>query len=493
MNTSAQRRWEQFGKSLAQPGNSFGIHPAVAAAIRNGKATQHWLIACSGGADSVACAGWMTLIAKQLGHTVSLAHYNHRWRGKESREDCDFVKALAGQLGVHCYAGAADTIPKQTTETIARTERMAFLREQAQAFSADAILFGHQLDDVAESLLLRIGRGAGTEGMAAPRPVHSFAANPCHWRPFLHVCGDTLRSCLRNAGIDWREDASNHSAIHPRNAMRMHILPQLEQLEQRSYRHGAARTRMLMEDDANALDALAREQLTELYQTPPVMRWQVPAGIQPALLRRGFSTWLKHLQPNKWPPAAQLDSAIASLSSATSGKLLQTDHFSILLQDEQVSCEPISTDQEDAARAPMALHPGIPAEWDEGCVVQLWTCNLNSALRNAILQGKVNSSHETWLDAEAVQKANNGSLQLTLRQRMSGDRYRPLGSPGKRKLARIFIDQGVPKKERCRLPVVVTSKDTLLWVPGLAPAHDFRILTTSMQALRLTYGSSAST
>jgi tRNA(Ile)-lysidine synthase len=493
MKASEQRLWEQFGQMLPESGNIYGIHPAVAGAIRNGKATQHWLIACSGGADSVACAGWMSLIANQLGHTVALAHYNHRWRGKESGEDCDFVKALALRLGVQCFSGAAAHIPTQTTETSARAERMAFLREQAQIFSADAILFGHQLDDVAESLLLRIGRGAGTEGMAAPRPVHSFAANTCHWRPFLHLCGDTLRNCLRAAGIDWREDPSNHSTIHPRNAMRMHILPQLEQLEQRSYRHGAARTRMLLEDDANALDALARERLPELYQTPPVMRWRVPPDIQPALLRRGFSAWLMQLQPNKWPPAVQLDSAITSLSSAASGKLLQTDRFLILLQDEQVSCEPIPMDPVETTREPMALNPGIPAEWSRGSFVGLWTCKLSSSQRRTVLQGRVDPSREIWLDAESVQKANGGTLQLALRQRKPGDRYRPLGAPGKRKLARILMDQGIPQKERCQLPVVVTTKDTLLWVPGLAPAHDFRILTTSMQALRLTYGPSAST
>ncbi len=493
MKAFEQRLWKRFGQALPQSGNNFGIHPAVAEAIHQGKATQHWLIACSGGADSVACAGWMTLIANQLGHKVALAHYNHRWRGKQAGEDCDFVKALALRLEIPCYAGTAANIPTQTTETSARTERMAFLGEQARVFSADAILFGHQLDDVAESLLLRIGRGAGTEGMAAPRPVHSFAANPCHWRPFLHLCSDTLRNCLRATGIDWREDSSNHSAIHPRNAMRMHILPQLEKLEQRSYRHGAARTRMLMEDDANALDTLARERLPELYQTPAVLRWRVPSGIQPALLRRGFSAWLMRLQPNKWPPAAQLDNAITSLLSATSGKLLQNSRFSILLHNEQVSCEPIAMDQKKTTREPAELHPGIPTEWTQGWVVQLWTFNLNSAQRSAILQGKVDPSHEIWLDAKAVQKANNGTLQLMLRQRKPGDRYRPLGSPGKRKLARILIDQGVPRTERCQLPVVVTNKDTLLWVPGLAPAHDFRILSTSIQALRLTYARRPST
>jgi tRNA(Ile)-lysidine synthase len=494
MKASEQLAWKQFGKALPQSNNHHGIHPSVANAINSGGKNQRWLIACSGGADSVACAGWMTFLANALGHSVALAHYNHRWRGKESANDGVFVKDLAERLQVTCYIGEAEQIPQQATETAARSERMDFLRSQALVFSADAIVFGHHLNDVSESLLLRLGRGAGTEGMAAPRPVHNFPSNPSHWRPFLHVSTETLRNGLQAAGIPWREDDSNTATTHPRNALRIQVLPALEKLEQRSFSQGAARTRMLMEADADALDALARERLPDLFQTPPVMQWQVPTNIHLALLRRGFSAWLNHLQPKNWPPAAQLDTAVESLlSTGTISRLLQTDHFSIELREGWVTCTPVKTSPAESTRKPIALIPEVALEWLPDHWLRLEICTLEQTQRESILQGQIDTAREAWLDAETVQNASAGTLKVTARQRRPGDLYHPLGAPGQRKLARILMDKGIPQAERSRLPVVVLDKDTLLWIPGLPPAHDFRISATSKQALRLTYGASAST
>jgi tRNA(Ile)-lysidine synthase len=495
MNLKEQHNWQLFGKVLPRSGNSHGVHPNVAKAIDTGVHQQRWLIACSGGADSVACAGWMAYLAHKLGHIVAIAHYNHRWREQDAEKDSQFVRELAQRLDVFFYLGQAVKEPLQQTETGARADRLLFLRKQAQLFSADVIIYGHHLDDVVETLLLRLGRGVSTEGIAAPRPVHEFGGKyPPHWRPFLHLPGDILRQGLGMAGLNWCEDSTNTSIRHPRNAIRKNILPELEKIEPRSYRNGAARTRMLMEADADALDALARERLSGLYRNPPVKKWQIPAGIQLALLRRGLSAWLTQLKIKKWPPAEQLDAALNRLQIPCKRPtlLLQTDNIAIWLKKDWVYCEAIKGKKPTIEKDPVELQIGSSIEWISGQHLKVESRILNKTQRELILQKGVDCRIEAWMDAGAIQK-HIDALPLMVRQRKRGDRYRPLGSETARKLARMLMNKGIAIEERSVLPVVVLNTDKILWVPGLAPADEYRILPTTKQALRLTYVTSVST
>lgn len=495
MKAPEQSAWQRFGNALPGSTDNCGIHKAVYAAIINGPARQRWLIACSGGADSVACAGWMAHLAKPLGHSVALAHYNHRWRGEAADADAAFVRELAARLGVDCFSGEADVVPQAQTETTARAQRLAFLREQATQFDATAIVFGHHGDDVTESLLLRIGRGAGTDGLAAPRPIHTFDNHPPHWRPFLHLPAQTLRDCLKSAGIQWREDASNTDCKHPRNALRLQVLPHLEQLETRSYRTGAARTRMLMEEDGDALDDLAREHLPFLYREPAVMKWQLPPEIARALLRRGWIAWLTRLQPTNWPAAAQMDAALDLLQSRpATAMLLQTDTFVIRLCDGWVECV-TNEEQEDAEPAtPCVCEMALaePIQWDGTATLLAEQVDLSDTLRSTIMAGQMDPKQEAWLDWDKLRQSGANAPSLRVRTLKAGDRFHSLGAPGSRKLSRILMDAGIPSVERKGLPLVVNHTDSVLWVPGLPPADAFRITPSSKQALRLTYRRSPS-
>ena len=243
-------------------------------------------VAVSGGIDSVALLRLMVELRGDLGIVVSVVHFNHKLRGKESEGDEQFVVALAGEIGLEFYCDSDDVAghareQKVSLETAARELRYGFfrhlIREGAQGLkphsvpqalrgpegplfhgtvggsahvdgaqelhhvrsgasgtsSLDKILTGHTLDDQAETVLMRVIRGAGLRGLAGihPRiPVEDDDAEICGEiaRPLLGIRRHELEFYLNEIGQSWREDASNADAKFTRNRIRKLLVPLLE-------------------------------------------------------------------------------------------------------------------------------------------------------------------------------------------------------------------------------------------------------------------------
>lgn len=181
-------------------------------------------------------------------------HFNHRLRGAAARADADFCRKACAALGVRCLTEDWRERPEAPSEAEAREARLAFLRRRARV-----IWFGHQQDDVAETLLMRLARGSGTAGLAAPRPVQRFADGRVHVRPLLGLRKDEIVAALAHCGVAWREDASNREGTYFRNRVRLRVLPEWVKASGRDALAGAARSRALLEEDDAALEQWLRE------------------------------------------------------------------------------------------------------------------------------------------------------------------------------------------------------------------------------------------
>lgn len=215
---------------------------AVAAFIRKHdllKAGDRVGIAVSGGLDSVALLRLALELRDEIGIVLSVVHFNHKLRGADADADEEFVADLAREYGLECYCDGGDVAAHATNkhlslETAARELRYSYFRRLLRETSLGRIATAHTIDDQAETVLLRVVRGAGTRGLAGIYPKLSV---PCSARghdcaiirPLLCVTRAELQSYLQNAGQRWREDASNLDLRHARNRVRQRILPQLEQ------------------------------------------------------------------------------------------------------------------------------------------------------------------------------------------------------------------------------------------------------------------------
>lgn len=216
------------------------------------------VVAISGGADSVALLHALVELNNRHrpGWRLHAAHFNHRLRGAEADDDERFVRRFAARLKVPLTVRRAKTPVTgahgrgapggiRVAEDELRTARYGFLYEVARKEGARFVATAHTLDDQAETVLMRIIRGAGIRGLAAmraKRPLFPFLTgrekapakyrSPAVWlvRPFLGIRREEILQYLKEAGIDFREDSSNRDIRYTRNFVRARIVPLLREL-----------------------------------------------------------------------------------------------------------------------------------------------------------------------------------------------------------------------------------------------------------------------
>jgi tRNA(Ile)-lysidine synthetase-like protein len=218
------------------------------------------VVAASGGADSTALLHLLSALAPGRGWTIVVATLDHGVRGVESHADRRFVEELSRKLGLECVARVVSQRPSgRSSEERLRDLRRSFLLELASSRGAAAIALAHTADDQAETVLHRLARGAGLRGLGGM----SRWASPL-WRPALSLRRASLRGVLGEAGLTWREDASNRALHASRNRIRHLVIPALERALGPKAADGLARAARLAREDELLLSRLAREAMEEI-------------------------------------------------------------------------------------------------------------------------------------------------------------------------------------------------------------------------------------
>jgi tRNA(Ile)-lysidine synthase len=191
------------------------------------------LVAASGGLDSTVLAHALAAGAPRLGIQVALGHVHHGLRGAEADADQAAVAAQAAALGLPLAVRRVDPRARRagrssrarpTLQEAARELRYAALREMAAELGASRIATAHHADDQAETVLLRLLRGTGPDGLAG---IPERSPDGLLVRPLLRLSREALRGYAEAHGLCWREDSSNGSRRYARNRLRAEWLPGL--------------------------------------------------------------------------------------------------------------------------------------------------------------------------------------------------------------------------------------------------------------------------
>jgi tRNA(Ile)-lysidine synthase len=440
----------------------------------------HLLVACSGGADSVLMLCGLDAYAEQLGLQLYVAHYNHRWREEDSDADAAFVESLAKTLNLPFYTESRPDHEAAFTETTARALRLEFLRKAAWMCDCHYIAFGHQLDDVIETQLQRLARGCGSDGLAAPRPVSHFSGRPTHLRPLLSMRSVDIRMVLNASEIPWREDASNHDVSIARNALRKQIIPDLAEALGRDPTAGAARSRRLLEEDAAALDLLARERVPRAFAHAATLNRNLLKEVPTALLRRALVEWLSAhgLIASVGAPAMEI--LIDTIRSSRPQYRMSAGSYYIIMDADTLRWEHEEDSVPLEALQPTTLEIGEHTFLSTGALIAAEVVEMTVELNQKIITGTIDPK------TEAIIEYHDESF-FDVRAWQPGVRFQPLGAPGRKKLKDWFIDRRIPQEERKTLPLVLNACQEVIWVPGFPPAEICKIRPSTKKALRLTY------
>ena len=224
-------------------------------------------VALSGGGDSVALAVILSDLAADADWSVAgLFHLNHRLRGAEADGDERFCKTLAIDLELPLQVQRVDVAARAradrtSTETAGHRVRYERFDQLTAGGTADRVATAHTMDDLAETVLLRIARGAGPTGLAGIRPRAGSVI-----RPVLDIRRDELRAFLRARGVPHREDATNHDLAVLRNRIRHRVLPVLEAECSPAVVAALARAAAIARADADWIDASVAAAASDITQ-----------------------------------------------------------------------------------------------------------------------------------------------------------------------------------------------------------------------------------
>ena len=271
------------------------FHPAVLEWAAQRRKSDVWAVALSGGSDSVALMFLMWAHWPERRKNLVALHFNHRLRGRESTADEVFSRKLCVALNVRLKIGRWQGNNRGASEAIARIARHDFFAAQMKACGSRVLWLAHQQDDIAETMLMRLARGSGLGGMAAPRPVQTAVGGRTHLRPLLTLKKAALVAALKKAGAKWREDSSNDTALYFRNRVRSKVIPAWTKAAGRDALVGAARSRELLEEDDDALNAWAAK--LAVMGRNRHLDVRPLAGVPRGVTRRVLHLWLLAARP----------------------------------------------------------------------------------------------------------------------------------------------------------------------------------------------------
>jgi len=251
-----------------------------------------YLIGVSGGRDSVTLLHWLI----SLGYTkLVVCHLNHQLRGRSSEADARFVEKLAAKYQVDFELGAAKVRAlakkkKISIETAAREARYSFFAKAAKRHHCHTIFLAHHADDLVETFLLNLIRGAGLTGLAGMRDVsrrHIDGIELTIVRPLLSVWRSDIDKYARECHLRFREDATNKNLATTRNRIRNRIIPCLEKILNRNIRQNIWRTATITAEEEKWLDNEVPDS-TDADLSVPKLR-----ALPIALQRRAILKWLR--------------------------------------------------------------------------------------------------------------------------------------------------------------------------------------------------------
>jgi len=194
------------------------------------------LVGVSGGPDSVTLLRSLNDLKEECKLTLKAAHLDHMIRGEESHQDMKFVESLCKNSGIDFCYKKIDILfvaqnRKDSVEKVAREERYKFFKEIAQEENFKKIALGHNADDVVETILMHIIRGAGISGLTGISPVRNIQEDSDIFiiRPLIEISSKEIRNFLDNNNISYRIDSTNKEQIYFRNKIRHQLLPLLEE------------------------------------------------------------------------------------------------------------------------------------------------------------------------------------------------------------------------------------------------------------------------
>ena len=424
--------------------------------------SQLYLVALSGGADSVA----LLLALKKLGYNIEAAHCNFHLRGEESDRDEDFCKNLCRELDIKLHLAHFDTQTNASLhgisiEMAARNLRYNYFEALLKDINASAVCVAHHKDDSAETLLLNLIRGTGIEGLTGIKSKNNRIV-----RPFLCVRRNEIINYLEQQNQSFVTDSSNLVNDVQRNKIRLDIMPLLQTINPLVVEH-LNQTGEYIEEATSILNTVLEQMQDRVVLLKT--EGQTIVDIERLEKEQSSSYLLWYILKNYGFNAAQIKQISCGLKTSV-GRVWESATHALTINNNKVIVEPLFTC--DTKEYRLIEEEGL--------------YHLNSKLSIEIKKelysidnGFSKDPKDIWIDADKVE------FPLSVRLIKEGDRMIPLGMKGSKLISDMLTDTKVSYFDRQRQYVLLNNDQQIIWLLGRRIDDRYKLTSSTKTVLKI--------
>lgn len=441
------------------------------------------LLAVSGGPDSVALLLMFLAWQQKLPLTLGVCHINYGLRGEESDRDADFVEKFCSRWQVPLFQHRLDLhrtpgwARGRSLQQVAREIRYEILTQEGKKWGADKIALGHTQDDQAETVLMRMLRGAGTLGLSGMASIRSGQII----RPFLHISRQEILEYLQGKGEGYCEDSSNQKDIYCRNRIRREVIPLLQQFNpqvkvtlSRQADILRAETQYLDDQTSQAFESMVHSRSSHRFSLSREKFLGLPLALQRRVVVKVFQRLTERTMQ---PRFDTIEEVIGLVCGRHSGWSTHRDHLWISRDYDVINFSRVGVGiQEQSSRFPDQIKFSLSTQ----VVWPRTGQTLHGHLESYYGQVSSKSPLQAWFDAALF------SPDLIVRTWRSGDLFYPFGLQGKRKKVQdFFTDIKLSRGQRSQVPLLV-APEGILWIGGYRADERFRVTSSTRDVLAAT-------
>ncbi len=437
------------------------------------------IVGFSGGIDSLCL---LHILHQLVEYELDLwaVYINHSLRPSENASEVQLLHQVGHDWGVQVKEIKLDLPGRlrekpQSLQLLAREERYKLFKSFKEEINASKIALGHHRDDQVETILYRVIRGTGIDGLAGIPMVR----DALFIRPLLEVSRAEIHEYALRHQLKWLEDSSNRKPVYIRNKLRLQLIPELKKSYNPNLNLALLRLGQLAREQQALMEVLLKEKWEKLTL---VQEGRIGIVIEKFLdLPDYLQYYLLKRVLHQAQPGRQFESLVIMRLRDKIKK--ENFHFKPLQLSKKVIAHNLKG---------TIFFEGFKRSFD----TDLKTFRLNTPGVTVIpelnLEIKIEKGHFTpdWNEIGAQEVYLDGvrpELPFSIRFWRHGDSFHPLGAPGSQKLHDFFINQKVPRNERNRVPLLVTAADQIAWVSGNRPDESYKVTDSATEVWHITF------
>ncbi|PJI08795.1 MULTISPECIES: tRNA lysidine(34) synthetase TilS [Clostridium] len=434
------------------------------------------VVAVSGGPDSMCLLHLLYRLREKFDISICAAHVNHCLRGKAADEDEEFVRKFCEKSGIQFYVKRVDVNKiahekKISSELAGREARYNFFEEVRKKFKANKIAIAHNANDQAETILMRIIRGTGTEGIKGIRPVR----DGYYIRPLIETKRSLIEKYCKDERLMPRIDCTNLQRDYSRNKIRLDLIPYIVKNFNEDVVGSLDRLGELVTIDDNYLEKVA-ESKYKLYCNECEKKVIITKEAflnDMAILSRIIRMAVLHLAKSTYNLEKKHIDSIVECQKNETGKKIDLPLNIRAYNDYGNICLKLKCDETHKNQNEYELNIGhenfIPQE------------NLSIMIKLIHDTKDINLKENKYIKYFDADKAGDN---IIVRYRANGDKFMPLGMKNNKKLKDIFIDLKIPREERKKIPLICFGGE-IAWITGFKISEKFKINKNTKKILEI--------